>query len=76
VSPAIDLNLVLAGDRVAMSRAISIIENDSPGARVLLDGLFPKTGRAYRVGITGPRVRARVRSRAGWPGIIVRRGGR
>jgi len=54
VSPAIDLNLVLAGDRVAMSRAISIVENDSPGARVLLDGLFPKTGRAYRVGITGP----------------------
>lgn len=54
MSPAIDLNLVLAGDRVAMSRAISIVENDSPGARVLLDGLFPKTGRAYRVGITGP----------------------
>lgn len=54
MSPAIDLNLVLAGDRVAMSRAISIVENDSPGARALLDGLFPKTGRAYRVGITGP----------------------
>jgi LAO/AO transport system kinase len=54
VSPVVDLARVLAGDRVAISRAISIVENDSPGARLLLDGLFPKTGRAYRVGITGP----------------------
>jgi len=54
VSPVIDLSRVLAGDRVAVSRAISIVENDSPGARLLLDGVFPKTGRAYRVGITGP----------------------
>ena len=54
VSPDIDLNRVLAGDRVAVSRAISIVENDASGARLLLEGLFPKTGRAYRVGITGP----------------------
>jgi len=54
VSPVIDLTRVLAGDRVAIGRAISIVENDAPGARVMLDGLFPKTGRAYRVGITGP----------------------
>ncbi len=54
MSPVIDLTRVLEGDRVAISRAISIVENEAPGARLLLDGLFPKTGRAYRVGITGP----------------------
>ena len=54
MSPGVDPDRVLAGDRVAISRAISIVENDAPGAQLLLDGLFRKTGRAYRLGITGP----------------------
>ncbi len=45
---------VLAGDRKAAARAISLIEDDAPGAAELLDALYPATGRAYRVGITGP----------------------
>ncbi len=44
----------LAGDRVALARAISCIENDAPGAQALLDDSFARTGRARRLGITGP----------------------
>lgn len=45
---------ILAGDRRAISRAISLVENGAPQSAELLKKLFPKTGRAYRVGITGP----------------------
>lgn len=45
---------ILAGDRKAAARAISLIEDDAPGAAALLDALYPSTGKAYRVGMTGP----------------------
>jgi LAO/AO transport system kinase len=45
---------ILAGDRKAAARAISLIEDDAPGAAEVLDALYPATGKAYRVGITGP----------------------
>jgi LAO/AO transport system kinase len=45
---------ILSGDRVAVARAISVVENGEGGARVLLRSLFSRTGRAYRIGITGP----------------------
>jgi LAO/AO transport system kinase len=48
------LERVLGGDRVAVARAISIVENNHPDATGLLKSIYPKTGRAYRVGITGP----------------------
>jgi LAO/AO transport system kinase len=44
---------VRAGDQRAISRAVSAIENRSRHAEELLRQLFPNTGRAYRVGITG-----------------------
>ncbi|HYL69291.1 MAG TPA: methylmalonyl Co-A mutase-associated GTPase MeaB [Candidatus Limnocylindria bacterium] len=44
---------VRAGDQRAMSRAVSAIENRSRDAEELLRQLFPHTGRAYRIGITG-----------------------
>jgi LAO/AO transport system kinase len=44
---------VLAGDRRAIARAITTIENDGPEARELLAALFPHTGRAHVVGVTG-----------------------
>ncbi|HEY3875099.1 MAG TPA: methylmalonyl Co-A mutase-associated GTPase MeaB [Candidatus Kapabacteria bacterium] len=46
--------LVLVGDRRAIARAISIVENTSRETGELLRLLAPKLGRAYRVGITGP----------------------
>ncbi len=45
---------LFSGDRVAVARAISIVENGESEARVLLRSLFPRTGRSYRIGITGP----------------------
>jgi len=44
---------VLAGDRLAMSRAISAVEDREPEGRELVKRLFPKTGRAFVVGVTG-----------------------
>ena len=44
---------VRAGDTRAISRAITAIENSDPGSEDLLRELFPFTGRAYLVGITG-----------------------
>lgn len=55
MDPSADLAArILRGDRKAAARAISLIEDDAPGAAALLDALYPSTGRAYRVGVTGP----------------------
>jgi len=42
-----------AGDVRALSRAISTVENRSPGWSELLKALFPQTGRARVIGLTG-----------------------
>lgn len=44
---------VLAGDRLALSRLITRVENDTLEGQEALDALFPYTGRAYLIGITG-----------------------
>jgi LAO/AO transport system kinase len=51
------LKAVQSGDpsahsKLILSRAISIIENEDPNE--ILDLIFPFTGRAYRIGVTGP----------------------
>ena len=45
---------VLAGDPRAVARAISLVENEAPAAADLVRRIFPRTGRAYLVGVTGP----------------------
>jgi LAO/AO transport system kinase len=45
---------VRAGDVRAIARAISLVEDDEPGAAALVRELYPATGRAYLVGVTGP----------------------
>jgi GTPase len=44
---------VLAGDPVAVARAISKVEDNSISAPALMKQIFPRTGRALIVGITG-----------------------
>ena len=44
---------LLAGDRRAVARLISMIENNGPETREALAALYPHTGRAYVVGVTG-----------------------
>ena len=45
---------VLAGDVRAIARAISLIEDEAPGAPELIRAIYSNTGGAYLVGITGP----------------------
>lgn len=43
-----------AGDRRALARYLTRIANRDPAMRRILDELFPSTGQAWRVGVTGP----------------------
>jgi LAO/AO transport system kinase len=45
---------VLDGDRRALTRVLTWVENGYPEAREALRDLFPKSGHAHIVGITGP----------------------
>ena len=45
---------VRAGDRSALARAISLVENGDPLAYPLVHELYPETGRASVIGVTGP----------------------
>jgi LAO/AO transport system kinase len=45
---------VRAGDRRALARAITLVENGDPRAYDLVRELYPETGRTYAIGVTGP----------------------
>jgi LAO/AO transport system kinase len=45
---------LLSRDPRAIARAISLIENEAPEGAALVGRIYPKTGRAYLVGVTGP----------------------
>lgn len=53
--PAIELvERMLGGDRRALARLITLVENRAPGVPVIMRAIHSRTGRAYTVGITGP----------------------
>src|SRR5256886_17372629 len=43
-----------SGHKRSVARLVSVIENDEPGAAEAMRALYPLTGRAQVVGITGP----------------------
>jgi len=45
---------LLKGERAAIAKAISLIENDQKDGRLLVKKIFKKTGHARVIGITGP----------------------
>jgi LAO/AO transport system kinase len=45
---------LVAGDKRALARAITLIENGDPAGWDLVREVFPRTGRARIVGLTGP----------------------
>jgi LAO/AO transport system kinase len=45
---------VRAGDRRALARAITLVENGDPLSYQVVHDLYPETGHAYAVGLTGP----------------------
>jgi LAO/AO transport system kinase len=71
---------VLAGDPRALARAISLIEDEAAAAAGLIRAIYPHTGRAYLVGVTGPpgagkstlvdKLTAHTRSRGETLGVI------
>src|SRR5918998_1542507 len=54
-STAADLaERLLGGDKRALARAISLVENDDPEGWALVREVYPRTGKAAVVGFTGP----------------------
>ena len=48
------VDAALAGDRRALARILTAVENRTPTAEIALRRLYPMAGRAHLVGITGP----------------------
>ena len=42
------------GDRRALARAITLVENGDPLAYQVVSDVYPSTGGAHAVGLTGP----------------------
>jgi LAO/AO transport system kinase len=54
--PPLTFSLVdgaLSGERLALSRLLTQVENDTPEGRAALDRLYPIAGKAHRIGVTG-----------------------
>jgi LAO/AO transport system kinase len=47
-------NRLLGGDRRALARGISLVEDDEPEGWALVREVYPHTGRASMIGFTGP----------------------
>lgn len=45
---------MLAGDRLSLARLITMVERESEEVPEIMRSIYPRTGRAYCVGITGP----------------------
>ena len=45
---------LMAGDKRALARAISLVENDDPEGWALVREVYPHTGKAAMIGFTGP----------------------
>jgi LAO/AO transport system kinase len=53
IDPSLTSRL-LAGDKRACARLISIVENESPGYLEALKAVYPRSDGAYVIGVTGP----------------------
>jgi len=53
-SPEALVDAALAGDRLALARILTGVENRTPVAETALRRLYPMAGKAHLVGITGP----------------------
>jgi len=49
----VNVEAILQGDRRALAQLLTLVENDDPRGAEALDQLFPHTGKAHLVGITG-----------------------
>lgn len=51
--PSAMARALLAGDTLALARALSLVERQGEAGEILLAELFPRTGQAHIIGITG-----------------------
>jgi LAO/AO transport system kinase len=49
----VSVKAILEGDRRALARLLTLVENDDQQGRAALNELYPRTGKAHVVGITG-----------------------
>jgi len=49
----ISISSIFSGNRLALSRLLTQIENDTSAGQAALNELFPHTGRAHLIGVTG-----------------------
>ncbi len=71
---------MLGGDRTALARLITLIENRAPELPAIMSRVYPRTGGAHVIGVTGPpgagkstladRITARLRAAGGRVGIV------
>jgi GTPase len=54
VTTEVILEGLAAREPAVLARAISLVENGSPGFEQMLAGLHPRLGKARRIGVTGP----------------------
>ncbi len=52
--PKVLASAMLAGDRIALARLITLVENRSAGAPAIMSQVYAACGRAFTLGITGP----------------------
>lgn len=53
-SEVVDIDKIIIGDKRSISKAISVVENESKNKHSLLKEIYKHTGNAYKIGITGP----------------------
>ena len=51
--PVIHAQAILNGERLALSRALTQVENNTAEGLKILEALFPYTGKAHLIGVTG-----------------------
>jgi len=54
MAPSVLAERLLAGDRRALARAITLVQDDEPAGWELVREIYPHTGNATIVGVTGP----------------------
>jgi LAO/AO transport system kinase len=54
VDPAVLVERMLKGDRLALARLITQVENRSPAVPSIMKTVYPRAGAAYVAGVTGP----------------------
>lgn len=50
----LQIERMISGDRLALARVITMVENQSELTPAIMSKIYPRTGKSYQIGITGP----------------------